>query len=334
MDSTSSARLLPGLLLVFVLTLLALFVAHFTSPFGIGAVALGVLLGLVVGNLRAPGPVVQPGVAFAGKRLLAAAVVLLGVRVVFDEFARFGVPLLSAAGVVAGAFLLALLFGRVLGTDARFSAMIGAGTGVCGIAAIAAMRPVVGGRDAETAYAVATVALLGSLGLILFPVVQLLWHPLEAGAYGVLAGAGLHSVPQAVGAGFAGGGEQGGTMATLVKLTRVALLGPLALVVVLLWHGLGEAAAKKRVPRLPVEVWGFLLVVVLANVLPLSDEVRELAMTVSGLLLVAALTALGLTTRFRDLHAAGARPLILSLAVWAVVIAVLFLLLRYTGIMG
>jgi hypothetical protein len=40
-----------------------------------------------------------------------------------------------------------------------------------------------------------------------------------------------------VGAGFAGGGETGGLAATIVKLTRVALLGPVILV--LLFMGLG-----------------------------------------------------------------------------------------------
>lgn len=331
---TSTSRLLPGLLLVLILTLLALFAAQFTIAFGVGAVALGVLFGLVVGNVRAPGPVVRPGVAFAGKRLLAVAVVLLGLRVVFEEFAGFGLPLLAAVGVVAGAFLFALLIGRLFGMEARFSALIGAGTGVCGVAAIAAMRPVVGSRDAETTYAVATVALLGSIGLVVFPLVQLLWHPLDPGAYGVLAGAGLHSVPQAVGAGFAGGGEAGGTLATVVKLTRVALLGPLVLLVVLFWHGVGQAAKEKRVPRLPVEVWGFLLVMVLGNLLPVPDALRELAMSASGLLLVAALTALGLSTRFLDLHAAGPRPMVVAVLVWGAVVVALFVVLRISGFTG
>ncbi len=318
--------------------MLAFIVAHFTGPVGVGAVALGVAFGLVAGNLRPPGAVWRPGVDFAGQRLLALAVVLLGLRVAFDEFARFGVPLLAALLVVAGALVLALLLGRWVGVAGRFAALIGVGTGVCGVAAIAALRGVVGARQAETTYAVAAITLLGSIGLIGFPLVQILWHPLHPEAFGVLAGASLHSVPQAVGAGFAGGGEAGGTLATVVKLTRVAMLGPLVLVVAWLWKpagkGEGEKPPRRPLPVLPMEVWGFLLVVLLGNLLPIPEAVRSQALTVSEVLLVAALTALGLSTRFVDLRAVGMRPFGIAVLVWAGVVAGLFLLVKTTGLVG
>lgn len=315
---------------------LAFVVAHFTGPFGVGAVAWGVAFGLVAGNLWPPGAVWRPGVDFAGRHLLALAVVLLGLRVAFHEFARFGVPLSAAVLAVTGALVLALLLGKWVGVSGRFSALIGVGTGVCGVAAIAALRGVVGARQVETTYAVAAITLLGSVGLIGFPLVQILWHPLHPEAFGVLAGASLHSVPQAVGAGFAGGGEAAGTLATVVKLTRVALLGPLVLVVAWLWQTADKEGRtpRRRLPVLPVEVWGFLLVVLLGNLLPVPDAVRVHALTISDVLLVLALTALGLSTRFLDLRAVGMRPLGVAVLVWAGVVAGLFLLVKTTGFVG
>ncbi len=326
------------MVLVSGLTILAFVVARFTASFGVGAVALGVALGLVAGNLRPPGALWRTGVDFAGKRLLAFAVVLLGLRVMFDEFARFGVPLSAAVLVVVGALVVALLMGKWFAVDARFAALIGVGTGVCGVAAIAALRGVVGARQAETTYAVAAITLLGSIGLVVFPLVQILWHPLHPEAFGVLTGATLHSVPQAVGAGFAGAGEAGGTLATVVKLTRVALLGPLVLVVAMAWRAVaaGEEGheARRRLPRLPVEVWGFLLVVLLGNLLPVPEAIRSHALAASEVLLVMALTALGLSTRFLDLRAVGLRPLAIAVLVWAAIVAIVFMVVKATGFVG
>lgn len=290
--------------------------------------ALGVLFGLVVGNLVPPGPRFTPGVGFAGKRLLAAAVVLLGLKVVVVDMLWFLFPVVLAVGAVVGALSLAAAIGRWWGVSPGLSAMIGAGTGICGVAAVAAVRPVVQGRDEETTYAVAVITLLGSLGLVVFPIIQLVWHPLDPAGFGALTGAVLHSVPQAVGAGFSGGGEDGGTAATVVKLTRVALLGPAILALVVVAGLMGRGTSGKGVTRVPVEVWGFLLVVVIGNLLPVPEELRDLALATSGLLLVVALTALGLSTRLRELHAAGGRPLALAVTVWLVLTLAVFLVLR------
>lgn len=323
------ARVLPGLLLVAFLAGLAVFMARYTHP--VGAVALGVLLGLVVGNLVPPGPRARPGIAFAGKRLLAAAVVLLGLKVVVADAVWFLFPVAVAAGTVVVAMGLAWMIGRWWGVSPGLSTMIGAGTGICGVAAVAAVRPVVQGRDEETTYAVAVITLLGSTGLVVFPLIQLIWHPLDPGGFGALTGAVLHSVPQAVGAGFSGGGEDAGTVATVVKLTRVALLGPAILVLVVIMKFAQRGDTVKASSKIPVEVWGFLAVVLVGNLFPVPEALRDLALSTSGLLLVVALTALGLSTRFRELHAAGGRPLLLALTVWLLVTLAVLFVLRQVG---
>src|SRR3546814_10129195 len=73
-----------------------------------------------------------------------------------------------------------------------------------------------------------------------------------------LLGASVHDVAQAIGGGFSFS-QPAGEVATIVKLTRVALLAPM-LMLVALWLGRGgEAGAKRRIPlRLPWFIVGFL----------------------------------------------------------------------------
>lgn len=322
-----------GLILVGTVALCALALAHFTQAYGVGAVAVGVVLGLLVGNLARPGATFSPGIAFATKPLLAIAVALLGLQVAFEDLARLGIPLLLAIGVVSASMVLALGLARWWGVSMGMGTMIGAGTGVCGVAAIAAVRPLLGSRDAETAYAVTSVALLGTIGLVVLPWIQIIWHPLDDWTFGLMTGAGLHSVPQAVGAGFAGAGETGGLAATLVKLTRVALLGPLVLVILLGVRLLGSVSRKaSKAPTVPMEVWGFVLVMVVGNILPIPTGIRETALAVSGVLLVAALAAVGLSARFAELRSTGVRPLLLAVTVWSIVVVGLVGVLRFVPV--
>lgn len=318
-DEPAPLGLAPGIILVAGATLVAFFVSGLTAWMGVGVTAVAVVIGVAVGNLSPPGPALRPGVAFVGKRALTLAVVLLGLGVTFGDLADTGaVALGSALGAVVVALVVAALVGRLLGVSSSLAALVGVGTGICGVSAIAAARPAVGARDEEVTYAVAAVTFLGSVGLLLYPFVQIGWHPLGPDLYGVLAGATLHSVPQAVGAAFAGGGEAAGTLATVTKLARVALLGPVVLALALWAHR--SATGSTRL-RLPVEVWGFLALFVAGSMVSVPDAVRDAVGVLTRVLLVAALAALGLMTRFSELRRSGLRPFVLAVVAWVSLVA-------------
>ncbi|MBW3583863.1 MAG: putative sulfate exporter family transporter [Euryarchaeota archaeon] len=318
--------LLPGLVHTGLFTALAFFLAHFVGPFGVEAAALGVVLGVLAGNLYSPETTLGPGVRFAGKRVLAFAVVLLGLRVsVQDVLGLGGRTALLVLGVVVTALLLAFLIGRLFGVPRPMAALIGAGTAVCGASAIAAVRNTVGAEEKDVSYAVAAITALGSIGLLVYPAVQLAFHPLDATGFGQWSGATLHAVPQAIGAAFAGGGIAAGAPATVVKLSRVALLGPVAIALAFAFKRRGEKAAGTW---LPVEVWGFLLLFILGSILPLPAGLLDVVGTIDRIALVYALTALGLQTRFGDIRQAGTAPLGVAVLTWLLVAGGVFLMLR------
>lgn len=321
-------HLVPGLLHALALTALAFLVAHFTRSFGIGATALGVLFGVLVGNLAPPGPLLRPGVAFTGKRILALAVVLLGLLVTLRDLTGLErQAALAVAVAMVGALLLAFLLARLFRVASPMAALIGAGTAVCGVAAIAATRPAVDAKEDEVTYAVASITLLGSLGLLLYPAIQLALHPLAAAPYGIVSGATLHAVPQAIGAAFAGGGLEAGGLATVVKLARVTLLGVVVFLLGMLFRGAREGSGSWR---LPVEVWGFLALFTLGSIFPVPEEVRAVVAAIDQVLLVWALTALGLQTRFAALQQAGAGPFWVALLTWVLMASAVVAVVSWT----
>jgi uncharacterized membrane protein YadS len=134
---------------------------------------------------------------------------------------------------------------------------------------------------------------------------------------GFLLGASIHDVAQALGAGYSYSDTAGG-IATIVKLTRVALLAPV-LAVVALFLPRGEAGAKG--PGIPWFVVGFF---VLAGVNSLG-LVPALAATsaerIATGLLAAAVTATAIRSPLSQLLEAGPRPLLVILAATIVAFA-------------
>ncbi|MDO4264284.1 MAG: putative sulfate exporter family transporter, partial [Deinococcus sp.] len=94
--------------------------------------------------------------------------------------------LIADTVMLSGTFFLTYLLGtRLFRLDAQTAALIGAGSSVCGAAAVLATQPVVRGRADQVTVAVATVVLYGTLGIVLYPQMAALgvW-PFTGTAYG------------------------------------------------------------------------------------------------------------------------------------------------------
>ncbi len=78
--------------------------------------------------------------------------------------------MLLDALMLASTFGLACLLGtRLFGLDRTTTLLIGAGSSICGAAAVMATEPVVRGRAEQVAVAVSTVVVFGTLGIFLYP---------------------------------------------------------------------------------------------------------------------------------------------------------------------
>lgn len=304
-------RSVPGLAVVLVLVL-----AGFALNRGVPS-ASPLLWAMALGVLAAPlarrRAATATGIRFSATHLLRVGVALLGLRISLGELAGVGVGGVAvAAGTIATTMLATGFLARHIGVPDKLALLIATGTAICGASAIAAMDSVTRARDEDVGYAVATVTIFGTAAMLLLPVAAGLLGLDDAQA-GMWAGASIHEVAQATGAGAVISVAALKT-ATLVKLCRVVLLAP----TVALVNRRVSAENASGPARVPGFVLAFLALVGVRTVLHLPPAVLDVAGVASTVLLAAGLAALGLGVRIQALRSAGVRPLLLGLTAWAV----------------
>jgi uncharacterized integral membrane protein (TIGR00698 family) len=267
---------------------------------------LAILIGAAVRTAWTPGARWKPGIDLSAKQLLEIAIVLLGLTLDVPLLLRAG-PLLALGIVVAVGVALAAGYGlgRVLGLRRKLALLVGVGNAICGNSAIAAVAPVIGAEPDDVASSIAFTAVLGVVVVLALPHLMGALS-LSEYQYGVVAGLTVYAVPQVLAATLPVS-TLSGQVGTLVKLTRVLMLGPIVL-------GLSIALRRRgKQPRTRIAVgrlvpWfivGFLLLagVRATGVVPVA--LVDVARTVSGALTVLAMAALGLGVDVRVLGKVG-----------------------------
>ena len=328
----SALRFAPGLLLAAAVAAAATTAGRlgWLQANGISALTLAIVIGLVAGNLlpTAALDASADGLNLAKQRLLRAGIVLYGLRLTFQDIGHVGLAGVAIdATVLCSTFALACVLGtRVFGLDRGTAILIGAGSSICGAAAVMATEPVVRGRPEQVAVAVATVVGFGSVAILLYPTLFHLLgavHPLSSTSYGLWAGSTIHEVAQAVAAGHAVGDAAADT-AVIEKMVRVMMLAPF-LVILSAWFARSRSTTAPTQPRPPITIpWFALGFVALAGLRSLDVLPAATIAVANGIdiaVLAVAMAALGLTTRLSAMKAAGLAPLGLgaTLFAWLVV---------------
>lgn len=338
-------QLLPGLALTGALAFVSLQMGKigWLQSNGISALTLAIVLGMVVGNTiyRRIGAMAGAGVTFSKVNLLRLGIILYGLRLTFQDIGNVGwTGVAIDATVLCSTFGLACFLGtRVFGLDRKTAMLIGAGSSICGAAAVMAAEPVVCGRAEQVMVAVATVVVFGTLAIFLYPVLYHLiaqYHlfDLSPTAYGVYAGSTIHEVAQVVAAGRAIG-EQAANTAVIAKMVRVMMLAPF-LIILSTW--LSRSHARDAAARhsddsedqdetmqrggivIPWFALGFVAVAGLNSLAVLPHAVVTQVIDIDTVLLAMAMAGLGLTTHVSAIRKAGIKPLALAavLFVWLV----------------
>lgn len=322
----------PGFTLVLALAVASFQLARssWLQAHGISALTVSILLGIVAGNTFYPRLAARaaPGVAFSKHWLLRAGIVLYGLRLTFRDIAQVGM-----AGVVIDALMLASTFAlayflgtRVFKLDPKAVILIGAGSAICGAAAVMATEPVLRGRAEQVCVAVATVVVFGTLGMFLYPALFELnvHHPLLAMTptnFGIYAGSTIHEVAQVLAAGRSVSDAAANT-AVITKMVRVMMLAPflLALSACRARRDDRPSSASARIV-VPWFALGFVAVAAFNSLSVLPGTLVSTAVTLDTLILAMAMAALGLTTQVSSIRTAGLKPLALAaiLFVWLIV---------------
>ncbi|MEO7208218.1 MAG: YeiH family protein [Steroidobacteraceae bacterium] len=322
---------LPGILLTGAIAVLATELAKsaWMQANGISALTLAIVGGMIAGNTVYPriAGYSARGVAFSKQILLRAGIILFGLRLTFQDIGQVGVVgVMIDAIVLSTTFCLSCWAGtRLFGLNRRTAMLIGAGSSICGAAAVMATEPVVRGRAEEVCVAVATVVAFGTLAIFVYPALYHLndrmhWLSITPFAYGIFTGSTVHEVAQVVAAGKAVADTAANT-AVITKLVRVMMLAPF---LVLLSAYLSRTAAQAEVaeeveaPAIASQSWrgvipwfalGFIAVAGFNSMALLPHSFVSAAIDVDTLVLATAMAALGVSTQVSAIRAAGIKPL-------------------------
>jgi len=289
------------------LGLLALCLTPWASP--PIALVLGVTLALALGN---PFPELSRTLS---KYLLQGCVVLLGFGMNLGVVLKAGAGGAAlAAGSIALTFALGYWLKGRLKISGTTSALISAGTAICGGSAIAAVGSVIGAEEGAMTVAMGTVFVLNAVALLVFP---LLGHALGLSQtqFGTWAGIAIHDISSVVGAASQYGLTALQT-ATAVKLSRALWIVPISLAAAVMLRrtaGPGQAPGRLQIPWF---IGFFLLASVARTLFPgvsaLAPALSHLATV--GLTVTLFLIGTGLTREM--LKAVGWQPLAQGVILW------------------
>lgn len=298
---------LPGALVTAIAALAAAWLAdHYAAPL----VLMGLLIGLAMSFLSQD-PRTHAGLDLMSQTALRIGIVLVGARITAGQFAELGpLPFALLVGIMLAVILITVASARLFRQDRHAALLAGGATAICGASAALALYSLIGDKRVDQARFTMTlvgITVASALAMTLYPILaaELALSDTQAG---FLIGASIHDVAQAIGGGFSFS-PQAGEVATIVKLTRVALLAPM-LMLVGLWlaRAGGGDAAKRRIPlRLPWFILGFLALAALNSLVALPRPAVDAANMAAQALLLLAIVATAMKARLHLLLDQGWR---------------------------
>ena len=351
----------PAFLVLYVLSF-AIFVAGQWSEafrYNLEPPLLALLVGLVLANTGALPRWLDAG--FRVEFYVKTGIVLLGATLPLTLIVWAGpVAILQASIVSILTFLTIFWIARWAGLDRRFAAVLGVGGAVCGVSAAIAVAGAVGARREDAPIAITTVIIWAIVMIFALPIVSHALH-LPAGVAGAWIGTSEFADAAGIAAAEAYGGLVGhdgivGTSdQTVWAFTLMKVVGRdvwigiwafvLAIVATTRWDR-QETGIKPN----PAEIWwrfpkfviGFLvasiIITIAARGFSMPDYNKIVVPALVGPLkdlrswcFIFCFLSIGLTTRFRELARAGAKPflafsagVVVNVALGFVLSAVLF----------
>jgi uncharacterized integral membrane protein (TIGR00698 family) len=327
-------RLIPGIALAAGVTVLALVIAEIeTLLIGyalLEPLVLALILGVIVRAVWQPPAAMIPGIDFSAKQVLEFAIVLIGFSLALgtlvDAGARLAIAVLASVAIT---LLLGTALGRLAGLPLKLAVLIGVGNAICGNSAIAAVAPVIRARRQDVASAIAMTAVLG-IGVVLTLPLLIPVIGFTDPEYGVVAGLSVYAVPQVLAATFPVSATAG-QIASLVKLTRVLLLGTVVALLAILFRERDETTGGSSLTLRKLVPWfviGFGVTVTLRSLGLVPGWLADGAQETSRVLTAVAMAGLGLSVDIRSVRETGGRvaAVVLVLTVLLVITATILTL--------
>lgn len=330
---------LPGFGLSLVIAIVSYLIAKWWLPM-LGGATIALFIGIILGNTVMRQPILNAGTKFSEKRLLEYSVMLLGATITFQSIQKIGWNgVLFTAIQMIGTIAFAIWFGKKLHFSEGTYLLMAGGNAVCGSSAIGAIAPVVDADNEETGISITMVNLMGTILMLLLPVLgTALWHGNDT-LRGILIGGTVQSVGQVVAS---------ATMvnqATVVSATLFKILRIICLVFVVSTFGylhqkrqskasdvkLSQQLLAKKSSLVPWYVLGFLAFCILNSLRYLPNGFGALCHFLSTWCETTALAAIGLRLDLKQLFSQGKQLMIYAggIVVLQISLAVVLIMLLF-----
>ncbi|MBC2370677.1 putative sulfate exporter family transporter [Listeria booriae] len=273
----------------------------------IGALVIALILGMLVQVSRSVVVSAQPGTGFISNKFLRLGIILLGFRLNLEALADSGIKTIILAIVVVAFTIVTVYFlCKWLKVEDSLGLMAACGCGICGAAAVMGVSPQVKAKNDDAVLAVAVVCILGTV----FTLVEVGLKPvlgMTPTQFGVMTGSSLHEIAHAVAAGGAGG-TQALDASIIMKLSRVLLLAPVAVIVGIIAQRKAKATTDEK-SKLPIPwfMGGFLLTSAIGTFVAMPAELLNGLVSVAYICLGMAMAALGMSVNFQVIIRRGGR---------------------------
>jgi len=244
--------------------------------------------------------------------LLKISVVGLGFGMNAFEAAKAGKQgILFTVASISLTLIIGLIAGRLMLVGKKTSILISTGTAICGGSAIAAVAPVIGAKENEISVSLATVFILNSIALVLFPLIGI-WLHLSQSQFGLWAAIAIHDTSSVVGAAHKFG-AQALQIATTVKLERALWIIPLSFIMAMAFK------SNKNKIKIPWFILFFVIAMIANTFLLQLVQVDQIIVLLAkrGLTLTLFLIGAGLTRE--AMKTVSFRPMILGVFLWVLI---------------
>ena len=327
-----------GILLCLGIAVPAWYLGHLLPV--IGGPVFAILMGMLLGGFLRDKAKLNAGISFTSKKVLQAAVVLLGFGMNLSVVAQIGLmslPVILATITVS--LVTAAALQKLLKIPEKTAILIGVGSSICGGSAIAATAPVIDATDDDIAQSISVIFLFNVIAALIFPTLGG-GLGLTNNGFGLFAGTAVNDTSSVTAAATAWDAIHGSNtleMAAIVKMTRTLAIIPITLVLAVVRSKRGASAGSKSNMRriFPFFILYFVLASVVTTVcsaLGVPGAVFAPFKTLSKFLIVMAMAAIGLNTNFAKLAKSGGKPILLGFCCWVGIAAVSLLMQRVLGI--
>lgn len=326
-----------GVLLCLVIALPAWFLGKLLPV--VGGPVFAILAGMALALVWKDSSGIQPGVSYVSKKVLQAAVVLLGFGMNLTEvLARGKQSLPIILSTISVSLLIAFVLCKVMHIPGKTATLVGVGSSICGGSAIAATAPVIDADDEEIAQSISVIFLFNIVAALIFPALGALLGLSNEG-FGLFAGTAINDTSSVTAAAAAWDGIHGSNTldaAAIVKMTRTLAIIPITLVLAFVRtrKASTESGSKVDLKKIfPFFVLFFVLASVVTTVFHLPAAVTEPLKELSKFFIVMAMAAIGLNTDLVKLVKTGGKPIFMGFCCWIGIAGVSLLLQRLLGVL-